>query len=52
MRDHGIDQYSQNLERVCQNENCQRAYTIRQYLESSDIYFLRPFNYRAAMMKS
>lgn len=47
MQDHGIDHYSQNLERLCQNENCRRTYTIRQYLKINNHYFPRPFNYRA-----
>jgi hypothetical protein len=45
MRDHGIDEYQQALQRNC--KECGEQYTVGQYLESSDNYFSRPWNYRA-----
>ena len=50
MPDFDIDEYSQNLPRVC--ETCGRPYSIGQYLETAEHYFGRPHSYRLACEKS
>lgn len=44
MQNYDIDQYSQTLIREC--KECQQKYTIEYFIESSNFYFPRPYNYR------
>jgi hypothetical protein len=46
LKNFGIDEYSLNLERKCKAKNCNRIYTIKEYLDGDNSYFLKPVNYR------
>lgn len=45
MKDFGISEYDRHLQRTCKGCGCR--YTVDQFLNSSENYFPKPFDYRA-----